>query len=313
MGLKFGPDHPDVTYVPHAFTEQRADLGEVKMNYAVTGDPSLPALLLIPGQTESWWGYEAAMPLLARNFQCYAVDLRGQGRSSRTPGRYTLDNMGNDLVRFIEHVIKRPAFVSGLSSGGLLSAWLSAYAPPGTVRAALWEDPPFFSSELATAVGQNIKQSIGPMFALFSKYLGDQWSIGDWAGMKDAATRELPAWLQALRVIADEPPQSIKEYDPEWGRAFWTGTVAASCDHTRMLAATKVPVLFTHHFRIVNEETGVLMGAASDIQARRVCEIVKETGVRFEYKSFPAMGHDMHRIDPALYATTAIEWFQSLK
>jgi pimeloyl-ACP methyl ester carboxylesterase len=312
MGLKFGPDHPETTYVPHEFKEQLADLGEVKMNYAVAGDASLPPLLLIPGQTESWWGYEAAMKLLAKHFQCYAVDLRGQGRSSRTPGRYTLDNMGNDLVRFIEHVIKRPAFVSGLSSGGLLSAWLSAYAPPGTVRAALWEDPPFFSAELAASVGQNIKQSIGPMFALFSKYLGDQWTIGDWQGLKDAAPRELPEWLRAFPILtADEPAQTIKEYDPEWGRAFWTGTVAASCDHARMLAATKVPVLFTHHFRIVNEETGVLMGAASDIQAKRVCEIVKATGVKFEYRSFPAMGHDMHRIDPALYANTAIEWFQS--
>ena len=34
-------------------------------------------------------------------------------------------------------------------------------------------------------------------------------------------------------------------------------------------------------------------------------------GVKFEYKSFPAMGHAMHSIDPALYASTAIEWFQS--
>ena len=68
----------------------------------------MPALLLIPGQTESWWGYEAAMPLLAEHFQVFAVDLRGQGRSTRTPGRYTLDNMGNDLVRFIDPVIGRP-------------------------------------------------------------------------------------------------------------------------------------------------------------------------------------------------------------
>ena len=43
--------------------------------------------LLIPGQTESWWGYEQAMPLLAERFQVFAVDLRGQGRSTRTPGR----------------------------------------------------------------------------------------------------------------------------------------------------------------------------------------------------------------------------------
>lgn len=43
------------------------------------------------------------MPLLPERFQVFAVDLRGQGRSSRMPGRYTWDNFGNDLVRFIAH------------------------------------------------------------------------------------------------------------------------------------------------------------------------------------------------------------------
>ncbi|MGP3943718.1 alpha/beta fold hydrolase [Streptomyces sp. 6N106] len=37
------------------------------------------------------------MGLLAENFHVYAVDLRGQGRSSWTPKRYSLDNFGNDL------------------------------------------------------------------------------------------------------------------------------------------------------------------------------------------------------------------------
>ena len=45
-------------FVPHAFEEQQVDLGEIRMNYATTGSPELPALLLIPAQTESWWGYE---------------------------------------------------------------------------------------------------------------------------------------------------------------------------------------------------------------------------------------------------------------
>ena len=48
------------------------------------------------------------MPRLAEHFEVFAVDLRGQGRSTRTPGRYTLDNMGNDLVRLIDAVIRRP-------------------------------------------------------------------------------------------------------------------------------------------------------------------------------------------------------------
>src|SRR5579872_2619747 len=137
---RYGPHNPDETYVVHDFPEHLADLGEVVMNYATAGKPASPALLLIPGQTESWWGYEAALPLLAERFQVFAVDLRGQGRSTRTPGRYTLDNLGNDLVRFLDVVVGRPAIVSGLSSGGVLAAWLSAYAKPGQVRAALYED-----------------------------------------------------------------------------------------------------------------------------------------------------------------------------
>jgi hypothetical protein len=42
--------------------------------------------------------------------------------------------MGNDLVKFIAFVVARPVIVSRLSSGGVLAAWLSAYAPPGTVH-----------------------------------------------------------------------------------------------------------------------------------------------------------------------------------
>jgi pimeloyl-ACP methyl ester carboxylesterase len=310
----FGPEHPEATYVPHAYPERLCDTGEVSINYAVAGDADKPALLLIPGQTESWWGYEAALPLLAEQFQAFAVDLRGQGRSTRTPGRYTLDNMGNDLVRFIDLAIGRPTFVSGLSSGGVLSAWLSAYARPGQVRAACYEDPPLFSSELTPACGPSIRHGIGALFALWNKYLGDQWSIGDWDGMLAAAPRELPGWLAGLFSAMGGAglPQNLKEYDPEWARAFWTGTVAASCDHARMLAGVKVPVLLTHHFRVIDESTGMLMGALSDLQASRVRALIEAAGQPLDYRSFPKMGHAMHMQDPKLFAATVSEWAMKL-
>src|SRR5579863_2356940 len=160
----FGPDNPEATYVAHGYPEKTIDTGEATINYAIAGSADKPALLLIPGQTESWWGYEDAMGLLAEHFQAFAVDLRGQGRSSRTPGRYTVDNFGNDLVRFIALVIKRPVIVSGLSSGGVVAAWLSAYAMPGTIRAAHYEDPPLFSSQVSPSCGHGMRQTIGPMF-----------------------------------------------------------------------------------------------------------------------------------------------------
>jgi pimeloyl-ACP methyl ester carboxylesterase len=312
----FGPHAPDATFVEHEYDEQLFDTGEVEINYVTTGDASRPALLLIPGQTESWWGYEQALGLLADHFQAFAVDLRGQGRSSRTPGRYTLDLIGNDLVRFIDGVIGRPTIVAGLSSGGVTAAWLSAYAKPGQVVAAYYEDPPLFSSEIRPAVGQGISQSIGPIFAAMAKYLGDQWSIGDWEGMASALPTELPGWLAmvagAFGIGVGEPPQELKEYDPEWGRAFWTGTFYGSCDHERMLGSVKVPVLFTHHFRVIDEGTGALMGASSDLQVERVRQLVTGAGQPFEYVSLPTTPHSLHGADPRLYVDTLTGWVETL-
>lgn len=303
---RYGPHDPEATYIAHAFEEQVVDLGEVQMNYATAGDRTSPALLLIPGQTQSWWSYEAAMPRLAEHFEVFAVDLRGQGRSTRTPGRYTLDNIGNDLVRFIDLVIGRPAVVSGLSSGGVLSAWLSAFAKPGQVVAACYEDPPLFASEVRPAVGPGIRQCIGPMFDLWSRYLGDQWSLGAWEAMRAAAAQRLPEHVRNI-PIPEEPPQTMKEYDPEWGRAFWSGTVAASCDHERMLRSVKTPVLLTHHFRMV-DEAGHLLGAMTDVQAHEARRMLEAAGVSVDYRSFPKVGHSMHSENPDLFVDTLLDW-----
>lgn len=306
---RYGPHNPSETYVPHGFPERLADLGEIRLNYAVAGDPGFPALLLIPGQTESWWGYEAAMGELAAAFQVYAVDLRGQGRSSRTPGRYTLDTMGNDLVRFIDLVVQRPVIVSGHSSGGLLAAWLCAYAKPRQVVAAILEDPPFFAAEVRPAIGPGIRQAVGPVFHLWSTFLGDQWQVGAWDAMREAAPSFLPPHLAAL-PIAPEPPQHLKEYDPEWGRAFWEGSVSASCDHARMLAACRVErVLLTHHRRFWNSDAGFLLGAMTDEQAKKARELLAGAGATVDYRSIPDVGHTLHAEQPRRYAQMLAAWW----
>jgi pimeloyl-ACP methyl ester carboxylesterase len=310
-------------FVAHDFPEQEVDLGEIRMNYVAAGEADRPALLLIPPQVQSWWTYEAAMSRLQEHFQVFAVDLRGQGRSTQTPGRYTLDNMGNDLVRFIDEVIGRPTIVSGNSSGGVLAAWLAAYAKAGQLRGAVCEDPPLFASETTPACGQSIRQSIGPMFALSNKWLGDQWSIGDWEGMQAAAPKELPMYVLTALVrmgiieppSADGPggpPQNFREYDPEWARSFWTGAASASCDHERMLAGVKVPVLITHHYREIDPETGALMGAVSDQQVARARALITAAGQSCEVVDLPGMAHSLHRRDPELFASTIVEWSAKL-
>lgn len=321
-------DHADI-FVAHAYLEHTVDLGEIRMNYVTLGNPDLPALLLLPAQTESWWGYEEALPLLAEHFQVYSVDLRGQGRSTWTPGRYTLDNWGNDLVRFIELVIGRATIVSGNSSGGVISAWMAAYAEPGQLRGVVLEDPPLFASELITSCGQSIRQSaVGRILELSSKWLGDQWTIGDWTGMQAAARTDLPAWAATAMAgmavtrgvsahdgpprIDSPPPQNMREYDPEWARAFLTGTATAGCDHARMLSSVRVPVLLTHHYHDTDADSGSLMGAVSDLQVRHAKKLIIAAGQPVDTLELPGMAHQMHQQDPELFTRTVVDWSTTL-
>jgi len=73
-----------------------------------------------------------------------------------------------------------------------------------------------------------------------------------------------------------------------------------------------VPVLFTHHFHLVDPANGTVMGAISDLQVQQVEALVTGAGNSFTYKSFPTMPHSMHGYAPDVYATTLIEWVDSL-
>ncbi len=107
-------------------------------------------------------------------------------------------------------------------------------------------------------------------------------------------------------------PQNLREYDPEWGDAFVSGRATLTCDHDIMLRHVKVPVLFTHHFRHVDPDTGQLIGAISDLQAARVRQLVEASGNAVTYRSFPQMPHSMHENDPGTYVATVTEWLDGL-
>ena len=170
--------------------------------------------------------------------------------------------------------------------------------------------PPFRQS--ASRSKRRDRQGVGATFKLWNQYLGDQWSIGDWDGLVAAAPSVLPPPMLDRYVPGGEPPQNLKEYDPEWGRAFVQGTVAQSCDHEAMLRQVKVPVLFTHHFRRVDADSGQLFGALSDLQAERAKVLLAQAGVAVDYRSFERMGHSMHGEDPQLFTETVVDWVSSL-
>jgi pimeloyl-ACP methyl ester carboxylesterase len=104
----------------------------------------------------------------------------------------------------------------------------------------------------------------------------------------------------------------MKEYDPEWARSFYEGAVTRNCDHRQMLQRVKVPVLFTHHRRTVEPNTGMLIGALSDFQAQKVKELVESAGQRCDYVSLPDAAHAMHSADPPRFVGVLRPWAMKL-
>ena len=304
-------------FVPHAFEEQQVDLGEIRMNYATTGSPELPALLLIPSQTESWWGYEDAMPLLAEHFQVFAVDLRGQGRSTRTPGRYTLDNMGNDLVRFIDLVIGRPVITAGNSSGGVLAAWLSAFAKPGQVRGVVSRtrrsSPPRWTPPAGTRSARRRARS--------SPRSTSGWATGgrcdSGLGCRRRSRASCPvhaarpradgAWLPARPRNPDAPPQNMRSttrVGPEVVLQTGSSSQLRRRPHARRREDADAP---HPPYRDIDAGPAASMGAISEEQVQGVRRS-STAAAAVQLLNVPGSAHAMHRHDPELYARTIAGW-----
>ena len=120
--------------------EKSFDTGEAVLNYA-EGPDNGPPLLFIHGALGRWEDFTNYFPQFTNKFHIYAVDTRGRGKSGRTPGKYHLRYMAQDIVTFIEQGIGEPTILLGHSEGGWI-ALLVAQLIPENVSALVILDSP---------------------------------------------------------------------------------------------------------------------------------------------------------------------------
>jgi pimeloyl-ACP methyl ester carboxylesterase len=270
-----------------------------------------------------WDSYERALPVLAPDFHVIAVDVRGHGGSSWTPGEYDFPTMGADAAALLEELADGPALVSGNSSGGLIALWLAANRPE-LVAGIVMEDAPIFSAEwprlrddcYVYQVFEQVSRSLaGP----------DRRDLaGFFAGLKVPVERgqrlwALPrwvmepiGWLAAAHEhwkpgepvdIAFLPPtmrlvvRSLTAYDPQFSVAFLDGSACRDFDHAENLARVRCPAMFLHAdwFRVGGD--GMLVGSADDADIARLREIVPQ----LRYVRMRS-GHMIHFYNPREFA-----------
>ena len=128
------------------YQEKNFDANGVKINFiqaSVSGTP----LVLLHGTASEWGSFLPLIPAFARNFQVYAIDLRGHGKSSWVPEKYYLSDYAEDIQCFLDGHVAQPAILYGHSLGAQI-ALAVAYQSPASVRALVLGDIPFYQHNM---------------------------------------------------------------------------------------------------------------------------------------------------------------------
>lgn len=103
----------------------KTTIRDIEVGYTVTGDGA--PVVLIHGLAEdrgSWAGVQDQLV----GMRSYAVDLRGHGESTLGQAEGSLEQLGRDLIGFLENV-SGPAACVGYSLGGTVVLWAAAQRP----------------------------------------------------------------------------------------------------------------------------------------------------------------------------------------
>jgi 3-oxoadipate enol-lactonase len=112
-------------------------VGEARIHYALEGQNAAPVLVFSNslGTNYSMWDPQTAA--FAKKFRILRYDTRGHGQSSQTPGPYSIEQLGKDVLALLDALdLDRVSFV-GLSMGGMIGMWLGANAPDRLNRLVL--------------------------------------------------------------------------------------------------------------------------------------------------------------------------------
>jgi pimeloyl-ACP methyl ester carboxylesterase len=107
------------------FQEKFFHAGEIAIHYA-EGLANGPPLVLLHGLARDWKSFSPLLPQLAALFRVFALDLRGHGKSSRSPREYRISDYALDVSGFMQSVLPSGAAIFGHSLGGEVAMCVAA-------------------------------------------------------------------------------------------------------------------------------------------------------------------------------------------
>jgi pimeloyl-ACP methyl ester carboxylesterase len=305
------------------FVQKTAQIGTANISY-VEGPKNGPALVMLHAQMEDWFDYSRVLPQLSKSYHIFVIDYHGHGKTTAPVTSMDANDIGNDLATFMQTKIGEAAYVTGNSSGGLLTAWLAANKPD-LVKAVVLEDPPLFSSEYP-----RIKTTVAyQSFANSHTYVNSSDPANDfllyWLNNSPAfvanyiGTEKLSYLVAAINIYKTSHPgepvelpipaslsmlfRGISKYDPHFGDAFYTGTWNAGFNHAEALKKIKCPVLLLQaNYEVTTQ--GILDGAMDQDDVDQAMSLLSNG----KYQKVDA-SHVVHLDKPSIFISIINSFF----
>lgn len=91
------------------------------LSYAEQGRPTGPAVVMLPGPTDSWWSYQLVLDQLPSSVRAVAVSLRGHGDSDKPAAGYRIEDFADDVVPLFDALGIERAVLVGHSASALVA------------------------------------------------------------------------------------------------------------------------------------------------------------------------------------------------
>jgi pimeloyl-ACP methyl ester carboxylesterase len=279
-------------------TERLWEGGDVALNVA-SSSAAGPPLLLLHSVSRRWRCFDPLLPALLPNWQVFALDQRGHGRSKRAESYLAIDYV-RDAAAFLRDSIAGPTVVYGAGMAGLQALALAAELPD-RVRAVVLEDP------LLPAALINLRNM--PHFTVLTVMQGLTGSEKP-IPAKAHELAELRLQQGAKRVQFGEAREALffrfmarclVDLDPETLTPIVEGQYFNDFDLDAVAAAATCPVLL---LRADELQGGYLTRAEATGLAAKLSDCI---GVEA-----PGCGNLMHWLDTPLVAHAVVSFLASL-
>jgi len=199
--------------------------GEARIHYALEGQSGTPVLVFSNSLGTDYSMWDPQVPEFRKKLRVLRYDTRGHGQSSLTPGPYSIEQLGKDVLALLDALDLDRVHFCGLSMGGMIGMWLGANEPERLNKLVLCNT----AAKIGTPEGWNVR------IEAVRK-----------SGMKSVASAVIERWFsQAFREKTPTTISSIlkmlEDANPE-GYAACCAAVR-DFDFREHLSRIRIPVL----------------------------------------------------------------------